>query len=235
VSTDNDRLPFGAEDLRLPDAIRAPLIAHLEDLREKYLQRNWGHRVGFGERPALVVIDLVNYWLDTTTQMGSPLGSVVESTCRILQAARGSGIPIFFTTLAYDSADPPVLHDKRYKWDIGADPGDVFDLDPRLERRPTEKVIYKPYSSAFKATNFHEMLTSLRVDTLIVTGISTSHCVYTTCRDAMDSVNVVVAREAVGERCELMHRVNLLDIEIDMADVLSEAEVIRCIEGVAAG
>ncbi len=40
------------------------------------------------------------------------------------------------------------------------------------------------------------------IDTLIVTGVSTSHCVYATCRDATDSFRVIVPREAVGERCE---------------------------------
>ena len=76
------------------------------------------------------------------------------------------------------------------------------DLDPRLARRPTEKLIKKRYASTFKGTNFHELLASLCVDTLIVTGVSTSHCVYATCRDAIDSVRVIVPREAVGERCE---------------------------------
>ena len=73
------------------------------------------------------------------------------------------------------------------------------------------------------------MLTSLGVDTLIVTGVSTSHCVYATCRDATDSFHVIVPREAVGERCEIMHEVNLLDIDIDLGDVMSLEEVIAAV------
>ena len=69
------------------------------------------------------------------------------------------------------------------------------------------------------------MLTGLGIDTLIITGVSTSHCVYTTCRDATDSFRVIVPREAVGERCEVMHLVNLLDIDIDLADVMPVDEV----------
>ena len=64
------------------------------------------------------------------------------------------------------------------------------------------------------------------MDTLIVTGVSTSHCVYATCRDATNSFHVIVPREAVGERCEIMHEVNLLDIEIDVGDVVPVEEVI---------
>src|SRR5262249_52186268 len=103
-----------------------------------------------------------------------------------------------------------------------------------LERWEWEKVVRKKYASCFKSTNFHEMLTSLGVDTLIVTGISTSHCVYATCRDATDSFRVIVPREAVGERCEVMHEVNLLDIDIDLGDVMPAAEVVGCLQGLAA-
>ena len=221
--------PFGSSELRLPDAIRAPLRAHLADLRQKYLERGWGGPVGFGSRPALVVIDLAKFWLDGDTQMGSQLDSVVESTCRVLSGARAAGIPIFFTTLAYDPADPPSPQNKKLCWNIPTGRDDWFELDPRLQRRPDEKIMPKRYASSFKGTNFHEMLTSLGVDTLIVTGISTSHCVYATCRDATDSFRVIVPREAVGERCEIMHEVNLLDIEIDLADVLPEKDVLSYI------
>jgi nicotinamidase-related amidase len=60
-----------------------------------------------------------------------------------------------------------------------------------------------------------------------VTGISTSHCVYATCRDATDSFRVVVPRQAVGERCELMHHVFLLDIDVDLGDVIDAEEVVE--------
>ena len=107
-------------------------------------------------------------------------------------------------------------------------PGDEkrLELDPRLERRPTELLLRKRYASAFKGTNLHEMLAGQGIDTLIVTGVSTSHCVYATCRDATDSFRVIVPREAVGERCEIFHEVNLLDIELDLGDVLPVDEVI---------
>lgn len=217
---------FGAEDLRLPDELRAPFRKHLDELRAKYLKRHWGARVGWGSRPALVVIDMAKFWLDPSLHMGSGLDAVLEGTRRVLEASRGAGIPIFFTTLAYDPATPPSPQNTKLKMQIPTDPGDLFDPDPRLERRPTEKLIHKPYASAFKGTNFHEMLTSLGIDTLVVTGISTSHCVYATCRDATDSFRVIVAKEAVGERCEVMHEVNLLDIDIDLGDVTPVNDVV---------
>ncbi len=216
----------GSADLRLPLELRGPLLQHLEDLRGRYLQRGWGGRVGFGQRPALVVIDMARFWLDSSQQIGSDLGPVLASVCRVLKSARAAGIPIFFTTFGHDPAVPFSPHDLKLKLALPADADKLFELDPRLERRPKETLIRKLYASAFKGTAFHEMLSGLAIDTLIVTGISTSHCVYATCRDATDSFRVIVPRQAVGERCELFHEVNLLDIDIDLGDVVDVEEVV---------
>lgn len=221
---------FGSPDLSLPDEIREPLIRHLDELRERYLQRGWGHRVGFGSRPALIVIDLALYWTQPEHQIGTSADSIVDATCRLLAAARKVQMPVFFTSFAYDPADPPSPQNRKLVMDLTPDRVGLFDLDPRLERRSTEKLILKRYASAFKGTNLHEMLTSLNVDTLIVTGLSTSHCIYATCRDATDSFRVIVPQEAVGERCEIMHRVNLLDIDIDLGDVMDLCDVISAVE-----
>lgn len=222
---------FGSEDLRLPDDLRAPIKKHLTRLRERYVERGWAGRVGFGMRPALIVIDLALWWTDSRNyRQGSNVDSVVDAACTLLKSARAARIPIFFTTWHYDPAMPPSPHDNKVKMDLK--PGDekLFELDPRLERKPGERIIAKSYASCFKGTNLHESLTGIGTDTLIVTGVSTSHCVYATCRDATDSFRVIVPSEAVGERCEIMHEVNLLDIELDLADVLPVASVLAYLE-----
>lgn len=227
---------FGTKNLRLPDELRAPLQKHLAKLKNCYLQCGWGMRVGWGQRPALIVIDMARYWLDPELQIGSNLDSVMEGTCQVLAASRRAGIPIFFTTLAWDPADPPSPQNRKLRWSVpDGKATELFALDPRLEHRPGEKIVYKRYASSFKGTNLHEMLTSLSVDTLIVAGISTSHCVYATCRDAADSFRVIVPREAIGERCELMHEVNLLDIDIDLGDVTPVADVVAQLGAFTAG
>jgi hypothetical protein len=92
-------LRFGSEDLRLPEELRAPLRAHLAALRERYVQRGWAGRVGFGHSPALIVIDLARWWTDTReVRQGSDVDSVIEATCQLLEAARAAKMPIFFTT-----------------------------------------------------------------------------------------------------------------------------------------
>ncbi|MFN0164977.1 MAG: isochorismatase family protein [Bryobacteraceae bacterium] len=223
-----DGLTFGSEDLRLPDELRAPLRAHLAALQKRYLARSWGGRVGFGRHPALIVIDLALWWtVPDDRRQGSNVDSVVEASCRLLKAARAAKIPIFFTTWDWDPSHPASPHDRKLKMELKPGEERFFELDPRLERRPGERIVTKRYASAFKGTNLHESLTGLGVDTLIVVGVSTSHCIYATCRDATDSFRVIVPREGVGERCELLHEVNLFDIDVDLGDVLPLDQVVR--------
>jgi maleamate amidohydrolase len=235
INSKSKPLTFGSDDLRLPDELREPLRAHLAALKERYLDRGWGGRVGFGKRPALIVIDLAHWWTDAARGgISSNVQSVLDACCLLLEAAREAEIPIFFTTWDHDSAFPPSPHDKKLI--IVREPGDekMFELDSRLGRRATERLVRKRYASAFKGTNLHDNLTTLGVDTLIVAGISTSHCVYATCRDGTDTFRIIVPKEAVGERCEIMHEVNLLDIDIDLGDVMPLNEVIACITATVA-
>jgi nicotinamidase-related amidase len=226
----------GSADLRLGNDLRGLLHEHVDHLRGRYAELGWGGRVGFGSRPALVVLDLALAWTTERGPVGSNLDSVVDGTARILEAARAARIPIFFTTGHYDPTDPP--SPGRNKLNLGPRADfpieEQFRLDPRLEHRSTEKVIAKPYASAFKGTNLLEMLAAAGVDTLIVTGCSTSHCVYATCRDARDSFRVIVPREAVGERSELMHEVFLFDIDLALGDVMPVDDVIARLKTQAA-
>lgn len=218
---------FGSPDLRLPDELRGPLLKHLAELKSRYLARDWAGRVGFGKKPALIVIDMAKFWLTPGEQIGANLDPIMDGVLQMLEGARSAKIPVFFTTYGFDPADPPSPQNRKLCFNHKAGDEHLFELDPRMNRRPTEKIVRKRYASAFKGTNLHEMLTSLGIDTLIVTGISTSHCVYATCRDATDSFRVIVPQEAVGERCEIFHEVNLLDIDIDLGDVMPIQEVLK--------
>ena len=212
--------------MRLPDELRVSLHSHFDDLRAAYAERGWGSPVGFGSRPAVVVVDLAQGWTEPEAPVGSQLDSVVEATVSVLAAARATRVPVYFTTGHVDRSEPPAPVLNKFDYPGDADFETLFTLDPRLERRPDEKIIPKPYDSAFKGTNLAQMLTLQGVDTLIVTGCSTSHCIYATCRDAVESFHLIVPAEAVGDRCELMHEVNLLDIDVALGDVLGVDKVI---------
>ena len=221
------RVEMGTHELQLPEELREPVRRHLEQLRDHFVGINWAQRVGFGNRPALIVVDLALNWTQPGSQMGSNVDSVVEATCHVLSSAREARIPIFFSSYAWDADEMPGLQNRKLISDVTQENASLYELDPRLDRRPGEKLILKRYASCFKGTNFQQMLAALGVDTLIVTGLSTSHCIYATCRDASESFRVIVPREAVGERCEMLHLVNLFDIDVDLGDVMPVEDVIE--------
>ena len=184
----------------------------------------------------MVVVDLALGWTDPRyAVLGSDLESVVVASRRVLEAAREAGLPIFFTTMMRGPDDPVSPADRKMDRDRDAQrPGSpAVELDPRLGRRPSEKLIVKKYASCFKGTDLMEMLTALGVDTLIVTGCSTSHCVYATCRAAASAFRVIVPEEAIGERCELLHEVFKFDIDLGLGDVVPLEEVLCYISGQA--
>ena len=223
----------GSEDLRLPSHLRGSVIEHLKALRQGFEKRGWGGRVGFGQRPALIVVDFANGWTDPARNMGSNLDSAVENTCKLLAVAREAAIPIFFTVMAYGPDDVKGPFDAKLpqlQGDLSMG-SEATELDPRLGRAPTEKLIVKKYTSAFRGTNLQQMLTGLAVDTLIVTGCSTSHCIYDTCSDAVAGFKVIVPEGTVGDRCELIHLVEMLDIDMVLGDVVPLEEVTAYLRG----
>ena len=216
-------------DLHLPDGAREVVLKHLADLEAGFRKRGWGARSGFGNKPALIVIDLAKMWTNPDHPVGADLDTTVRESRRLLDAARQANIPIFFTTMSRDPNDPVRAGSKSDRPRSGDElrPGaEGTQLDPRLGRLPTEKLIVKKYTSSFKGTDLHEMLTVLGVDTLIITGCTTSGCIYAACRDAVASFRVIVPREAVGDRCEVLGLTFLLDIDMKIGDVMPVDDVI---------
>lgn len=206
------------------------------EVSEFYRQHGFGGRVGFGHRPAVAVIDLARSWLDESSPLGSQrLASVLDNTIKILAVARARQHPVFFTTMAYDDNDVAgplgrkLLHASAGR-SLSVGTG-WSDLDPRLERRPEESLIVKPRASAFWGTSFDAHLFALRVDTLIITGCSTSGCIRATAESAHNlNLHPIIVREAVGDRSALAHECNLTDIDLRYGDVVGLDETIAYLE-----
>lgn len=214
-----------------------------EDMRAFFAQRGFGLRIGFGERPAVVVIDLVNAFTDPAMPLGADLDREIEAAQRLLASAREAGIPVFYTVVRYDEQDLRdagiwILKQKGITSLRAGTP--AVDLDERLGRRPGEEVILKKYASAFFGTDLLSRLNARRVDTLLIAGCTTSGCVRATAVDAVQlGIRPIVIREAVGDRAEPAHRQSLFDLDQKYADVLGLDEVLTyigtCREPQAAG
>jgi len=201
------------------------------EARALYERSGFGGRVGFGKRPAIVVIDMARSWLDDASPQGSSgLLPVLENTVKLIDVARAAGHPVFFSTMAFEKSDVAGPYGRKmlHLSQLGSlDAGSsMVELDPRLNRRPDEPLLVKPRASVFWGTPFDSYLVGGGIDTLIITGCSTSGCVRATAESAHNvNLHTIVVREAVGDRSPLAHEVNLTDIDLRYADVMSLEDV----------
>src|SRR5438477_452953 len=187
---------------------------------------------GFGVAPAVVVIDMAYGWTDPAYAGGSArLDSAVAAIQKLLPAARARGIPVIWTTSPYQekpqfksAAD---FSPNFRKWDRRA-----CEIDERVRPLPGEYIIHKEHASAFAGTALVGHLIGHGVDTLLITGCSTSACVRATATDAKSyHLRPVIIREAVQDRSALAHEWTLFDIQARFADVVSLDETLAWLRG----
>jgi maleamate amidohydrolase len=191
-------------------------------------------RFGFGQRPALIVIDMAYGWTDAAYAGGSArLDTAIDAIQQLLPVARSRGVPIFFTTsplTAPQFKSAADLSPQFRPWDQRA-----CQIDDRVQPLPTETVLFKEHASAFAGTPLVGRLIGERVDTLLLTGCSTSACVRATATDAKSvHLKPIIVREGVQDRSEVAHEWTLLDIQARFADVVSLDETLAYLGRLAA-
>lgn len=187
---------------------------------------------GLGERPALLVVDMLNSFTDPDSPLGSEADDVVEANRKLLCAFREKGLPVVFTAVVYhDASQARVFRDRIPALNI-LEPGTRWvQVDPRLELAEGEPVIEKQWASGFFKTDLDDFLRGVGADSLVVTGLTTSGCVRATAVDGMQNdFKVVIPAEAVGDRNPEAHRANLFDLNAKYADVLNLEQVLMLIE-----
>ena len=188
----------------------------------------FGESIGFGKRPAILVIDYILAFTDETHPLGSNLQKQLHATSELLHFSRNIQIPIVFTTVQYE---PHLLDGAHFVKKIPAlqkliEGSDDVKLDPLLNRQPSEPIVIKKFASAFFGTSLSSILTSHQIDTLIITGCTTSGCVRATVVDAMQhGYYPIVPIQCVGDRSEAAHIASLHDIELKYGDVMDVEEV----------
>lgn len=199
----------------------------------------WGNRIGFGVRPALLVIDFMQGYTTEGAPLYAPgVVSAVAETVELLDTARRTGIPVVHTNIRYHPghfADggmwvrkAPVMKDM-----VEGNPLAAFC--PEVVPRAEEVVISKQYASAFFGTSLAPMLHAMGVDTVVLTGCSTSGCIRASAVDAVQhGFRTIVVRECVGDRHDGPHEANLFDIDSKYGDVLSKQEVLARLKQTAA-
>jgi nicotinamidase-related amidase len=211
------------------DGLRAAMAAVDAYYKERGIFQG---RFGFGQSPALVVIDVAYGWTDPAYAGGSArLDAAIEAIRQLLPAARAAGIPIFYTT-------SPLRDTPQFKsaedYSPGFRPWDrrACEIDERVRPVPGELVVVKEHASAFAGTALVGHLVARRIDTLLITGCSTSACVRATATDAKSyQLRPVIVREAVQDRSEVAHEWTLFDLQARFADVVDLGEALTYLRG----
>jgi maleamate amidohydrolase len=184
-------------------------------------------KFGFGRKPALIIIDMAYGWTNPEYALGSArLDEAVEGIQRLLPVCRAKEVPIIYTTHPFhENSDGEIRPEAatRYRvWDTHA-----YEIDARLKPQDEDFIIYKENPSAFFGTHLASYLIERGVDTLIITGCSTSACVRATATDARSyRFKPIIPRQCVQDRAAAAHEWNLVDIDAKFGDVVDIEEVL---------
>jgi len=194
-----------------------------------YRAQSFGGKVGIGARPALCVVDFVIGFTDPKLFGGGNISDAVANTVGLLAAARRCGLPVAFSRVVYaeDGSDACAFTRKVPALRKLTETAPAGQIVPELEPLSSETILRKTQPSAFFGTSYAERLQRQGIDTLIVTGCTTSGCVRATVVDAMShNFRTVVARDCVGDRSLAAHDANLFDMEQKYADLMDSGEII---------
>ncbi len=192
---------------------------------ELYQGRGFQRRIGWGQKPALLVIDMANAWTRPDHAFScTGMEEIIAAHEALLGAFRAKGLPVIYTTTAYEVLDGAVSDAGLWHHKIPAEvlrlDSPAVAIDDRIRPGDGEIVITKKRASAFHGTPLAGMLRAAGVDTVVITGVTASACVRNTAEDAIaDGFRPIVVREAVGDRIAGAVAWNLFDIDAKFGDV----------------
>ena len=200
-------------------------------LEDDYKAAGFGGTLPFGERPALLIVDFARAYLDPASPLYAGVEAELDVTRTLAAAARQSGVPLIWTRVSYDAelrgADGGLFRRKVPALACFEEGNPLAEFAAPLHPAPGEMVVVKHYPSAFFGTPLAANLTAMRIDTLVIAGLSTSGCVRASALDALcHGFAPFVVSDACGDRDERVQRANLFDLGAKYAEVVS-AEWVR--------
>lgn len=201
-------------------------------LEQDYSKAGFGGTLQFGKRPALLIVDVVRAYVDPDSPLyaGTAAEDALKANVRLRDAADKAGIPVIMTGVQYHPGgeDGGVFFRKVPALKAFERGNPMADFLPELSPREQDVVITKQYPSAFFGTALASMLTALGIDTVMITGYSTSGCVRASALDAMQYGFIpYVISDACADRDPAPHDANLFDLRAKYAEVLTTSEVIN--------
>ena len=196
--------------------------------------QGFGYSVGRGSKPAVLVIDFINAFTDPTSLLGADFTPEVQATKQLIETARVNNVPVIYTTVAYEKnyIDAGLFITKVPAMDILVENTAAVEVDSRIARdEENEVLITKKYASSFFGTSLSSILAVQGIDTLLLTGATTSGCVRATAVDGLQyGYRTVVVEDCVGDRSQSAHEASLYDINTKYGDVDSLENIIEYIQ-----
>lgn len=211
----------------------AYIVPVMKDDAQKNYAGVFDGDLGFGSKPALILIDFVEAYFDKNSALYAGVEETLVNAIALRDAARRAGILIIYTNVSYA---PSLIDGGRFTQKVAPlanfVAGHPMGAWPEgLAPAENELVISKQYPSAFFGTSLASTLTANGNDSLIITGLTTSGCVRATCVDCCSHGFIpIVARQSVGDRHEGPHEANLFDMQAKYADVVPDTQIMEYLQ-----
>ena len=185
------------------------------------------HFLGLGEFPALVVVDMCKAFIDPSSPLGFECSKLIDANVKLVQEFRNRNFPIFFTTTMYrNESEASVFRKKIPALNILKPNSNEVSFLEELSPISNEVLIEKKFASAFFQTNLSSILDKTNIDSLVVSGVTTSGCVRATALDSLQhNFLTIIAEDCVGDRDDNAHKSNLIDLQIKYADVMRSDQI----------
>jgi maleamate amidohydrolase len=200
-----------------------------EGLDANYARAGYHARQSWGRRPALILVDFARAYFEPDSPLygGEGCKAACDNAARLLGTARQTATPVIFTEVRYlpGGLDGGVFFRKAPPLKVLEWGNPLGELVDGIDRRADEVMVTKQYPSAFFGTSLAATLTAMGVDTVLLTGLTTSGCVRATCVDAMSHGFItLVVSDAVGDRADGPHQANLFDMSAKYADLVTTSQ-----------
>lgn len=200
-----------------------------------YTRQNFGNEVGLGQKPALLIVDFQVGFADPDVFGGGNVKEAIDATVPLLREMRQLRLPVAYSraVFANDGSDAGVFGMKVPGLNRLTDDAEISQIVPQLAPEPGEYVVRKAGPSAFFGTSLSAWLNAKRVDSLLVTGATTSGCVRASVIDAIShNYRTTVVSDCCGDRALEPHKANLFDMGQKYADLLTAEETITAVRAV---
>lgn len=204
-------------------------MSHTTAQQQTYAAAGFGRAVPRGTRPGIVVVDLSYGFTDRQYPTASDAAPQLARTKAICDAMRAKGFPVIFTTIAYHPGEIDKLPWLKKATGMAAllEGTRLVEIDAATGIQPGDAIVTKKGASSFFGSTLAALLTGAGVDTLIVTGATTSGCVRATVVDGVQSgFNVLVPHDCCVDRAQAPHDANLYDMQQKYADVTDADDIL---------